>query len=212
MVKADIPILQIDCDLPNACIIDVATEVTTRFFEVYAPDSKSWNWDQLSPFVSENSVIYGDFNVNPLENKVKADTLLSWSDFLNLGPFYPSELSPSPSSRRTLGTSTHWKVFSLFLELSGPFWTHQWNCGDLGSTYESYVMFLRLLIAPCTSSLPLEKYRIALSQDLRCLMSYVRALSFRQMRSGDMFLKLEVRRIDPWAAGMASRDQLRCGR
>ena len=50
---------------------------------VYAPDSRSWNWQNLSTFVSDNCVIFGDFNVDLEQDGNKAESLLDWADSLN---------------------------------------------------------------------------------------------------------------------------------
>jgi len=49
--------------LPNICILDFLS-TNLRLCAIYAPESKSWKWDQLSEFISNKCVLIGDFNVD----------------------------------------------------------------------------------------------------------------------------------------------------
>jgi hypothetical protein len=59
-----------------------------------------------------------------------------------------------------------------------------------------YTSFLSLLISRCTVLFPIDKYRIAIPDELRSYMSCTRAFSFRQKRTGDLELKniVKIRR------------------
>jgi len=100
----------------------------------------------------------------------------------------------STKSKETgTGKSVHWKVFNLFTEYTFSFWDERWCLYNLDMTYNDYIQFLKLLAARCTVFFPLSKYRVAIPAALRCYMSYVRALSFRQMRTKNIELKNQVR-------------------
>ncbi|CAF1305368.1 unnamed protein product [Adineta ricciae] len=68
---------------------------------VYAPDSKSWSWDHLSPFVTERCVFFGDFNVDFEQDKAKADLFTDWLDKLSLTPYFTA-LHTSKRSKRKI--------------------------------------------------------------------------------------------------------------
>lgn len=93
---------------------------------------------------------------------------------------------------KSLGRNTHWKVFSLFSEFTFSFWEKRWDIEDLDTTYNEYSRFLSLLSARCTSLFPIEKYRPSIPSELRSFLSYIRALSFRQMRTKSIELKKET--------------------
>ena len=86
------------------------------------------------------------------------------------------------------GRNFHFKVFSFFLSVVSPFWEVRWNSEPLDETYNDYVKFLFLLSARCTTYFPLEKYRIMIPKEMRARLSFIRALSFRQKRTGDIGL------------------------
>jgi hypothetical protein len=217
------------------CAVDIIEDddkhSVLRIIGVYASDSRSWSWDNLSPFVTSKCVFFGDFNVDLIQDKVKGEILLSWADNHSLSPFLPDSPTSLRSSRTIdyalssefavnvqtyeLGTSSdhkpllcsipikskeivygrnvHWKVFQCFSAYVYPFWERQWNIDQLDSLYNDYTTFLNLLIARCTFTFPLNKYRIAIPPDLRSFMSCTRALSFKQKRNGDLLLKNIVR-------------------
>ena len=232
-----------ECTLPNICVVDIKTEETIRILGVYASESRSWNWQQISPHLSENCVMFGDFNVDLDQHGCKAESLLNWADSHFLAPFTPN----NPTSRRAnriidyafsnslnidiqtysgnttsdhcsilsvlstrtkekvKGKSVHWKVFNLFTEYTFEFWENCWSVDRLNASYNDYIQFLGLLIARCTIFFPLNKCRVAIPAELRTFMSYVRALSFRQMRTKSVELKNEVRYLRK-AAKSALRD------
>ncbi|CAF4773723.1 unnamed protein product, partial [Rotaria sp. Silwood2] len=64
---------------------------------VYAPDSKTWSWDDLSHFLSKKCIIYGDFNVDIMQDGKKAEILLQWADEQFLSQVLPN----SPTSLRS---------------------------------------------------------------------------------------------------------------
>ena len=44
--------------------VDVVTEETTRIVGVYASECRSWKWEQISPFITNNCILFGVFNVD----------------------------------------------------------------------------------------------------------------------------------------------------
>lgn len=58
--------------------------------------------------------------------------------------------------------------------------------------YNNYVRFLSLLSSRCTTYFDLKKYRSAIPTELRSFLSYIRALSFRQLRLKCPILRKEV--------------------
>lgn len=94
--------------------------------------------------------------------------------------------------KRGLGTNTHWKVFSLFSEYTSSFWEKNWDLSNLDLTYNNYTEFLYLLSCRCTTVFPLSKYRSAIPSELRSLLSYVRALSFRLRRKHDPNIRNKI--------------------
>lgn len=221
---------RIPCTLPNVCVVEVKGEEEFRLIGIYAPDSKSWSWDDLSHLLTKKCVVYGDFNVDIMMDGKKAEILLQWTD----EQFLAQALPKSPTSLRSdrvidyalvrglsldiqayngnttsdhlpilsviplkvlkqkLGKNTHWKVFSLFSEYTFSFWEENWNLSSIDITYNDYIRFLYLLSARCTTYFQLEKYRSALPVELRSFLSYIRALSFRQLRTKCNVLKKEI--------------------
>jgi hypothetical protein len=201
-----------------------------RIVGVYAPVSKSWSWDDLSSFLSQKCVVFGDFNVDLVRDGKKAEFFHEWADDNCLAPFTPEASTSLRSDRvidyalasgvnlniqvysgnttsdhlptlsvisdkirnKSLGRNTHWKVFSLFSEFTFSFWEKRWDIEDLDTTYNEYSRFLSLLSARCTSLFPIEKYRPSIPSELRSFLSYIRALSFRQMRTKNIELKKEI--------------------
>jgi len=73
----------------------------------------------------------------------------------------------------------------------------RWNLTHLNDVYNDYTSFLSLLISRCTVLFPIDKYKIAIPDELRSYMSCTRALSFtRKKRTGDLELKniVKIRR------------------
>ncbi|CAF4977014.1 unnamed protein product, partial [Rotaria socialis] len=231
MVRNFMQVKRVECSLPNVCVVDVKSEEEIRIVGVYASESRSWNWQQISPLLSENCVIYGDFNVDLEQDGSKAVGLLNWADSYFLAPFTPDNPTSLRSNRvidyafsnsakidiqtykgnttsdhypilsvlstkikeTVKGQTVHWKVFNLVTEYTFYFWEKYWSLNNLDMTYNDYVQFLRLLSARCTIFFPLSKYRVAIPAELRSFLSYVRALSFRQMRTKNIELKNHVR-------------------
>jgi hypothetical protein len=88
--------------------------------------------------------------------------------------------------------TNNWKVFSLFSEYTFSFWEGKWKLENLDVIYNDYIKFIFLLTARCTTVFPLEKYRAAIPVELRSFLSYIRALSFHQLRTKSSELKNEV--------------------
>ena len=97
LIRYGIPTKRVVCALPNVCIIDIVLEQTIRLAAIYAPASKTWKWNDLSPFITKCCIVLGDFNVDLEEDGEKADRLLEWMDLYALGPVVPD----SPTSLRS---------------------------------------------------------------------------------------------------------------
>ncbi|CAF3453526.1 unnamed protein product [Rotaria socialis] len=230
LMKEGISISRVPCKLPNVCVVDVKGEDAFRLIGVYAPDSKTWLWDDLSHFLSKKCIIYGDFNVDIMQDGKKAEILLQWADDQFLAQALPNSSTSLRSDRvidyafvrgfnidiqvyngnttsdhrpilsviplkvlqQKLGKNTHWKVFKLFSEYTFSFWEENWNLSSIDITYNDYIRFLHLLSARCSTFFYLDRYRSALPVELRSFLSYIRALSFRQIRTQCDILKKEV--------------------
>ncbi|CAF1684360.1 unnamed protein product [Rotaria magnacalcarata] len=99
LVKEGIISTRIRCDLPNVCVVDIKGEEDFRLLGVYAPNSKSWSWDDLSLFLSNKCIIYGDFNVEIMQDGQIAESLLKWADNHYLAPIIPSSTTSLRSNR-----------------------------------------------------------------------------------------------------------------
>ncbi|CAF3843917.1 unnamed protein product, partial [Rotaria sordida] len=97
LIKEGISISRVPCKLSNVCVVDVKGEEEFRLTGVYAPDSKSWSWDDLSDFLSKKYIIYGDFNVDIMQDRKIAEILLQWAD----EQFLAQALPNSPTSLRS---------------------------------------------------------------------------------------------------------------
>ena len=97
LTRNGIVVKRVDCAIPNVCVIDLSLDENIRIVGVYAPVSRSWTWKDLSPFISDNCVIYGDFNVDLELDAGEAEGLLNWADSLCLSPFVPD----GPTSLRS---------------------------------------------------------------------------------------------------------------
>ncbi|CAF0906163.1 unnamed protein product [Adineta steineri] len=230
LLKNFVKVSRIECKLPNVCVVDIKGVEVVRVLGVYAPTSKSWNWQDLSPYVTKKCIVYGDFNVDFCQDIQKAESLLPWADEHFLAPFltgmstslrsdrevdyafasninitiqaYSGRTSsdhvpilsviPFKIEQNNVGKNVHWKVFSLFTEYTFSFWEGLWNFDNLDNLYNDYTKFLFLLSARCTIVFPIEKYRPAILVELRSFLSFIRALSFRQMRIECSELRNEV--------------------
>ncbi|CAF1486775.1 unnamed protein product [Adineta steineri] len=97
LVKNFVKVSRIECKLLNVCVVDVKGVEVVRLLGVYAPTSKSWNWQDLSPYVTKKCIIYGDFNVDFCQDIQKAESLSSWAAGNFLAPF----LTGMPTSLRS---------------------------------------------------------------------------------------------------------------
>ena len=100
---------------------------------------------------------------------------------------------PKLKGKLLMNKNIHWKVFNLMCEFTLPFWENQWSVLDIDSAYGTYTKFIGLLTDRCTIHFEKKKYRLALPETLRLFMSKNRALSFKQMRTGDALLKETVK-------------------
>ena len=101
MIRNGISATRVACVLPNVCIIELALEQTIRLATIYAPASKTWEWNDLSPFVTSSCIFMGDFNIDLERDGEKANHLLEWMDAYALGPVIP-DANTSLRSERTI--------------------------------------------------------------------------------------------------------------
>ncbi|CAF4513316.1 unnamed protein product, partial [Rotaria sp. Silwood2] len=92
-----IQVTRVDCKLPNVCAIDVKADESLRIIGVYASDSRSWSWEEISPLIASKCVVFGDFNVDVFQDSNKSEKLLRWADMNSLAPFIPD----APTSLRS---------------------------------------------------------------------------------------------------------------
>ncbi|CAF4520684.1 unnamed protein product [Rotaria sp. Silwood2] len=101
MIRNDILVVKLDCSLPNICVLDLQLEQIIRLIAIYAPASKTWEWADLSSFVTNCCMIMGDFNIDIEQDGDQADKLLEWMDSCNLEPVVPDS-NTSLRSNRTI--------------------------------------------------------------------------------------------------------------
>jgi len=89
LVKQELHVSRIECKLPNVCVIEIRGDEMLRIVGVYAPASKSWSWDDLSSFLSQKCVVFGDFNVDLIRDGRKAEIFHEWADSNCLAPCIP---------------------------------------------------------------------------------------------------------------------------
>lgn len=99
MVRSDIATTRISCPLPNVCVIDLHLKQTIRLVALYAPDRKTWHWQDLSAYVTKHSMLMGDFNVDLEQDGEKAEALLDWMDTCALGPVVPDAFTSLRADR-----------------------------------------------------------------------------------------------------------------
>ena len=231
LVRNSLKTVRIVCPLPNVCVVEtIVDEVKITFVSIYAPESRSWNWEDISEYVSDKFVIFGDFNVDLRNDSTKAESLLEWADTYFLAPYVPEastslrsnriidyalsrgfcvdiqtlegntssdhkpilSIIPYHDTRNIRGRNIHRKVFSLFCEHVCRYWETRWNQKNFNKLYNEYITFLSSLIAGCTKFFLLKKYTIAIPKELRVFLSYIRALTFRQIKTRDVTLKHRI--------------------
>ncbi|CAF4592906.1 unnamed protein product [Rotaria socialis] len=102
LIKNSIISKEIKCSIPNVCVTEIDNEGSkTRILGVYATESRTWNWNDISPYINENCLMFGDFNIDIKNDGTKAEALLTWADTFLLAPFIPEE-STSLRSDRTI--------------------------------------------------------------------------------------------------------------
>ena len=89
MIRSGLSATRVACALPNVCIIELGLEQAIRLVAIYAPASKTWHWNDPSPFVTSSCIFMGDFNIYLERDGEKADHLLEWMDACSLGPIVP---------------------------------------------------------------------------------------------------------------------------
>lgn len=102
LVRNDMEGRRFGLDLPNVCVVDVKVNKRKdspmlRVIGIYAPESKSWSWEDLSDSVTDRCALFGDFNVDIEKDSDKAEKLLKWSDSHFLSP----NIAEGPTSLRS---------------------------------------------------------------------------------------------------------------
>ena len=97
LIRNELKSKRVDCKLPNVCPVEIELEEKLRIIGIYAPESKSWTWQDLTPLISSKCVLLGDFNVD-LDKDVKSHKLIKWTDSCTLLPCLP-ECSTSLKSK-----------------------------------------------------------------------------------------------------------------
>lgn len=82
LVKTSLTANRIKCETPNVCVIDIKMERVVRIIGVYAPKSKTWSWNVLSPLITNGCCVIGDFNVdiNSETDEKNAKEILGWAE------------------------------------------------------------------------------------------------------------------------------------
>jgi len=99
MIKSNIHSYRIKCLLPNVCAVEIIGDEVLRIIGVYAPESKSWIWDDLSHLLSQKCVFFGDFNVDLIQDGTKAVQLQDWADINFLISYLPKSATSKRSNR-----------------------------------------------------------------------------------------------------------------
>ncbi|CAF4539104.1 unnamed protein product, partial [Didymodactylos carnosus] len=76
----------VPCSIPNVCVVDLLIDLPIRVIGIYAPESKTWEWNELSPFITPSCVLFGDFNIDIEKDGKKSRVLLDWADMCFLAP------------------------------------------------------------------------------------------------------------------------------
>jgi hypothetical protein len=72
-----------------------------RIIGIYAPKSKTWNWNSLSDYITDSCGLFGDFNID-LDDKtdeIAAKNLLNWADLCTLTAVSPDSATSLRSNR-----------------------------------------------------------------------------------------------------------------
>ncbi|CAF3312320.1 unnamed protein product [Rotaria socialis] len=72
-----------------------------RIIGIYASESKSWNWKDLTNLIFNKCIILGDFNVDMNNDTQSSEALLQWTDACSLAPCIP-DAATSLASNRTI--------------------------------------------------------------------------------------------------------------
>lgn len=102
LCKPYISATRVECDIPNVCIVDVKQETSVRIVGIYAPKSKSWQWNSISLYIKDDCVLFGDFNIDldcKKDEKFAAE-LMDWAESLGLSPEIPDSPTSLRSNRR----------------------------------------------------------------------------------------------------------------
>ena len=101
LVKKSLPVNRVKCDVPNVVCVEIKLERTVRLCGIYAPTSKTWGWNDLTPIITEHCVLVGDFNIDLKDRSdvIAAEGLLNWTDSVKLVPVVPSESTSLRSKR-----------------------------------------------------------------------------------------------------------------
>ncbi|CAM4775276.1 unnamed protein product [Rotaria magnacalcarata] len=178
---------------------------------MYAPESKSWNWKDLTNLISNKCVILGDFNVDINNDTQSSEVLLEWADACSLAPCIPDAATSLRSNRIIDYALSNGVPLSIQTYEGGTSSDHKpilstLSCGRNEqargkNTHWNVISLFLTYVFKCTVDFPLNNYRIALPNTIRAKISRSRAISFRAKRTGD----IEMRRSDQLRQGIATR-------
>ena len=99
LVRHGLDASRIVCPIANVCVVDVHLEENVRFIGMYAPDSKTWKWKDLTQNINDHCMIVGDFNIDLDEDATEAENLMDWAEEHELTPCLPSTRTSLRSQR-----------------------------------------------------------------------------------------------------------------
>lgn len=111
--RKDLLVQRVHCEVPNVYAADIKNERTCRITGVYAPKSKSGNWEALSGLTAESCIVLGDFSID-LEcrkDETLANELLGWAEARALTSM-TADRPASVRSERTIGYALARRILS----------------------------------------------------------------------------------------------------
>ena len=84
--RNNLKVTRVPVQTPNVCAVDIHLHLTFRLIGLYAPTSKTWDWSSITPLITGQCCILGDFNIDisAKRDESKAKDLLDWADSAKL--------------------------------------------------------------------------------------------------------------------------------